>query len=258
MENILRMLLPAFQPSTSVAIVGLAWAATVALVLVIGAARRSGSYGRLPMMILAIGLSASALASWLGVRMFAAVFRDVTANGGGIGAISSGIWESAQIPWTAAWIALIASFVAAMFLGVLFGGDQTATDDRRSRPLAVGLLMTAGLVFGLAPLLAFRPAIAFVWRAITPGTAIPAARVLNYLLAYEVTTAACFLAMIGIVVALSRMSRRSITPQPVAPMIILALLLTVAVSATTAARLRTTSARFHEVAHHGSVSALER
>ncbi|HSP33583.1 MAG TPA: hypothetical protein VLU46_04620, partial [Thermoanaerobaculia bacterium] len=169
----------------------------------------------------------------------------------------SGIWESAQLPWTAAWIALIASFVAAIFLR-LFAGDQTANAEGRSRPAAIGLLISAGLIFGLAPLLAFRPAIGFVLGAITPGTAIPPARVLHYLITYEVSTAACFVAMIGIAVALSRLSSSSITSQPVASMIILSLLLTVAVSAFTAARLRATSVRFHEVARSGSVGALER
>ena len=257
MDTILRMFLPALQPATSAAIVALTLATTVAVILVIGVARRRKSCGSLPTVILAVGLCSTALASWAGVRMFAAVFEEVTASGGGIGAISSGIWESAQLPLTAAWIAVIASFVAVTFLR-WFAVDPISEGGGRSRPAAVGLLLGVALIIGLAPLIAFRPAAAFVLRAITPGTAIPPARVMNYLLAYEMTTAVCFLVMIGIVVALGRISRGTTTSQPVALMVVLALMLTVTVSAFTAAGLRATSERFHDVARYGSVGLLER
>ena len=134
----------------------------------------------------------TALASWVGVRIFAAVFKSVAMNGGGIGVISAGIWESAQLPLTASWIGLITSLVAAMFLRPFAGNDTIAAEG--SRPAAFGLLMTAGLTIGLAPLLAFRPAITFVLRAITPGTAIPAAKIMEHFLAYEVISACCFVA----------------------------------------------------------------
>ena len=190
------------------------------------------------------------------MRIFAAVFKSVATNGGGIGAISAGVWESAQLPLTAAWIGLIVSLVAAMFLRPF--ADHGGAAAGRSHPAAFGLLMTAGLTTGLAPLLAFHPAVEFVLRAITPGTAIPATRVLDYLLAYEVMSASCFVAAVGILAAITRLARRAPASQTVSFMMTIALLLVVAVSAFSAARLRATATRFDEVARYGRVGAIDR
>jgi hypothetical protein len=208
------------------------------------------------MAIAAVGFCVTALASWAGVRMFEAVLEDVAKSGGGIGAISAGIWESAQLPLSATWIGLITSLMAAMLLGPLARTDVSAPE--RTRPGAFALLMAAGLTLGLAPLLAFRPAIAFVWRAITPGTDVPAAIVMERLLAYEVISAFCFVAAVGITAAVTRLALRSLTSQAVSFVVTLALLVTVAVSAYTASSLRDTSARFHDVARYGRVSAIRR
>jgi hypothetical protein len=151
---------------------------------------------------------------------------------------------------------LITSLIAAMFLRP-FAGDDTASAER-SRPAAFGLLLTAGLTIGLAPLLAFRPAIAFVLRAITPGTAIPAARVMEHLRAYQVISASCFITAVVVIAAITRLALRSFTSQRVSFTMTIALLVTVAVSAFSAASLRDTSARFHEVARYGRVSTIER
>jgi hypothetical protein len=256
MVTILRMLFPALEPATSASIVGLTLATTAALALLIGLARRRHSYWWLPMAILAVGFSVTALASWVGVRMFTAVFKSVATNGGGIGAISAGIWEAAQLPLAATWIGLITSLVAAMFLRP-FAGDETIAAGG-SRPAAFGLLMTAGLTIGLAPLIVFRPLIAFVLRAITPGTAIPAANVMEHLQVYEVISASCFVAAVVVSAAIMRLARRSLTSQTVSFIMTIALLVAVAVSAFSAASLRDTSARFHEVALYGRISAIGR
>ncbi|MEO8032830.1 MAG: hypothetical protein ABI837_00215 [Acidobacteriota bacterium] len=255
MDNILRMLFPALEPSTAASIVAITLTTTAALVFLIGLARRRHSYWWLPMAIAAVGFSVSALASWVGVRMFAAVFQTVTTNGGGVGAISAGICESAQLPLTAAWIGLITSLVAAIFHRP-FAGHDTTTEG--SRPVAFALLITAGLTIGIAPLLAFRPAITFVLRAITPGTAIPAAKVMEHVLAYEVIIGCCFVAAMGVTAAITRLARHSPRSQTVSSIMTIALLVTVAVSAFSAASLRDASSRFREVARYGRVSAIER
>lgn len=256
MTTILRMLFPALEPATSASIVGLALATIAALAFLFALARRRHSFWWLPMSILAVAFSVTALGSWAGVRMFAAVFKTVATNGGGIGVISAGISESAQLPLTATWIGLITSLVAAMFLRSLNADDATAAEG--SRPASFGLLMAAGLTIGLAPLLAFRPTIAFVLRAITPGTAIPAAKVMQHFLAYEVISACCFLAAIGVIAAVTRLALRSLTSQTVSFIMTIALMVTVAMSAYTASSLRDTSARFDEVARYGRVNAMPR
>lgn len=253
MITILRMLFPALEPMTSASIVGLVLATTAAVAFLIGLARRRRSYWWLPMAIPAVGLSAIALASWAGVRMFAAVLKTMAADGGGIATVSAGIYESAELLSTAAWIGLISSLVAAMFLRPAAGADTAAG----ARPGAFGLLMMVGLTIGLAPLFAVRPAIAFFLRAITPGTATPAAHLMQHLLVYEVVSAACFVIAVGVIVAMARLARRSSASQAVSFLMTVALLATVAVSAYFAARLRDTSIRFREVAVYGRVSALE-
>jgi hypothetical protein len=256
MITILQMLFPTLEPATSVAILGLTFATTAALAFLIVLARRRRSYSWLPMAILAVGFSATAFASWFGMRMFAAAYRSVATTGGGIGAIAAGIGEAAQLPMTAAWIALITSLVAAMFLRQSGGDDDTT--GGRSRPATFGVLMAVGLTSGLAPLLAFHPAIVFVLRAITPGTAMSAAKVMDHFVAYEVISACCFVAAAGVIAASTRLARRSMTSQSISLVMTIALLVTVAVSAFTAAGLRDTSARFREVARYGHVSALPR
>ncbi|MEO8034150.1 MAG: hypothetical protein ABI837_06930 [Acidobacteriota bacterium] len=81
---------------------------------------------------------------------------------------------------------------------------------------------------------------------------------MEHVLAYELISGCCFVAAMGVTAAITRLARHSPRSQTVSFIMTMALLVTVAVSAFSAARLHDASARFREVARYGSVSAIQR
>src|SRR4051794_31185283 len=98
MNTILHMLFPQLEPMTSVRVVALMVGAAVTMLLLFVLARRWQSYWWTAMALLATALTSTALASWLGVRMFAGTLNDLGRVGGGIASITFGSWQATQVP----------------------------------------------------------------------------------------------------------------------------------------------------------------
>src|SRR5262245_37557915 len=254
METLLRMLLPLFDLRTSMSIVVLTMATAVAIAIVITLARRWRSYWWVPLALIATALTSTALAATLGSRMMVVMFADVTRNGGGIGAVSFGIWQATQLPLTAAWIGIVTSSMAMMFLLPFAKGRPTS--DRAPRALLFGVLVATILPAGFVPAITFQRAIPFVTRAITPGTALPAGHVMRQLLIFEVVSAILFGLALTLLFTVIQVARRSASSEIVSLIATFALVVTVGVSAFLAASLHATSTHFRQVARGGVTAAM--
>jgi hypothetical protein len=253
MQAILRMLFPLLDPRTSMWIVLMMIATVTAIAVLIALARRWQSYWWISLGLVAVALASMALASSLALRMILATFQDVSRNGGGIGAISFGIWQATQLPLTAAWIGIVSSFLGILFL--LPFAKSRRTSDRNPRPFSFALLMASVAAAGLVPAVIFERAITYLMGAITPRTAIPAVRVANHLLTNEAMSAVLLGVAIALVIAVVRLARRLASSEAVS---YIAMVVTIGVSGFLVGSLHATSKHFRAVAREGVTAAAMR
>jgi hypothetical protein len=256
METILRMLFPLLDPHTSVWIVIMTMATAAAFAVLVALARRWQSYWWVSFALVATALASMALASSLALRVILATFEDVLRNGGGIGAISFGIWQATSLPLTAAWIGIVAGFIGILFLMPFVKNRQTP--GRHPRPFLFVFLMASVVAAGIVPAVTFQRAISYVLPAITPGTALAPASVTSHLLTAETMSAVLLVVAIALVITLVLLARRFASSEIVSYIAMFALLVTVGVSAFLAASLHATSTHFRTIAREGVKAAVIR
>jgi len=136
--------------------------------------------------------------------------------------------------------------------------EERQTSDRVPRSFSFGVLMASVVVAGIVPAVTFQRAISYMMRAITPGTALPSASVTDHLLTAETMSAILLVVAIALVITVVRLSRRLASSEIVSYIAMIALLVTVGVSAFLAGSLHATSRHFRTVAREGVTAAVIR
>jgi hypothetical protein len=205
--------------------------------------------------LIAGSYAVTALASFLALRMFTRGFAVVWVEGGGIGAVSYGIWQATRLPFVASWIAVIATLLAGIFLFVPIAG-RDVDRERLGRPATFAAVTALALAAGAAPILLFRRAIDFVLAAILPATAPQvnaAARyqlIMDHLLTAAVVSAGCFVVLTALVITIVR-SRHALASRRLAVVTVLALVLSLTIATTFVTTLHSSSTHYRDVALHG-------
>jgi hypothetical protein len=214
---------------------------------IVVAARRQRSYATLPIALLAAAYAGVALASSVAGWMFSRTLHEMARTGGGIGAVSFGIWQATRVPLSAGWIAVAATAVA-LLLAVLTARDKMPP----ARPALVAWVAALAVAAGTIAVLLFRGSIAFVLAAITPGaqpawlagTSIADA-IETRMLVGVAGSALCFLVVMALMIATIR--HRSASRR----VMLIVLVLSLGVSAGLVANLRSYSDRWRDVALNG-------
>lgn len=251
-----------FESGAASTILVLGMAIVLLLAVVVMVARRRTNAAAMAVSLAAAACSGIALASFVAVRYFAHVWLDVSKTGGGIGAIGLGIGEAAQLPLSAAWIA-----VAAISVAILFALTMARKEDAAGGGAQTGLLWTSALAVagGIASVLLFRRAIDFVLAAITPGMQPDAVAAVGVREAVSgrlsltaIAIALCFAVAIAPVIATLRLPRRDTPSHAARSVAVAALVVSLCVSSALVATLRSYSSRYLGVASHGQLSNLNR
>ena len=247
------MRLLGFESGAASTILAVGLVIVVLLAFIVASFRRRKDYAAAAVTLIAAAYAGVALASFVAMRYFTNVLVEMESRGGGIFAISRGMGEAAQLPLSAAWIAAAASVVAMVFAFLAMRQDTAAPSDAHpGRLLATTGLALAG---GVASVLLFRSAIAFVVAAAIPG-AQPAGvnasnieeLVSNRLTIASAGIAVCFAVVIVALLLMFR-SARPVTPsRPALRMVAIALVLSLGVSTALVVGLRSYSSRSLNVA----------
>ena len=248
-----------FESGAASTILVVGMAIVLLLIVVMAVARRRTNASAAVVSLVAAASSGIALASFVAVRYFGQVLADMSQHGGGIGALTLGIGEAAQLPLSAAWIAATATAVASLFALKLARSDAgSASDGQPVRLLWMSALALAG---GIASVLLFRGAMAFVMMAVTPGMQSEVVRGRNVgeaiserLMLATVTIAFCFAVAIAQVILTLRLPRHAVPSRAAGRIAVAALVVSLFVSAALVASLRSYSGRYVSFALHGSVS----
>lgn len=228
----------------------------VLLAFIVATFRRRKDYAAAAVTLIAAAYAGVALASFVAMRYFTNVLVEMASLGGGIFAISRGMGEAAQLPLSAAWIAAAASVVAMVFAFLAMRQDKGVPSDAHPGRL----LTTTGLALagGVASVLLFRSAIAFVVAAAIPG-AQPAGlnasniteAVSNRMTLSSAGIAVCFAVVMVSMLRMFRSARRVTPWRPALRMVAVALVLSLGVSTALVVGLRSYSSRSLDVAFNG-------
>lgn len=217
-------------------------------------ARRWHSYGWLSIAFVIAGCAGLALGSFLAVRILMGTFDSMSEAGGGIGAVWFGIWEATQPLLAAAWLAVASALLAGVFVLPHAKKELTPEVDER-RPGAATFAWLAALAFaaGVAPVLLFRRAVTFVLWAITPESRVTAVAeaIENRLRVTATVSACCFLILIVLVVATVLLGRRSHPSRFLFGIAVIALVVSLGLSAVLLVDLPSFMERFREAALTG-------
>lgn len=256
------MRLLGFESGAASTILAVGTVIVLLLAFIVASFRRRKDYVAAAVALIAAAYGGVALASFVAMRYFTNVLVEMARLGGGISAISRGMGEAAQLPLSAAWVAAAASVVAMVFAFLAMRQNPDAPNDAHpGRLLATSGLALAG---GVASVLLFRGAIAFVLAAVTPGAQPPgvnasnvAEAVSNRMTITSAGIAICFAIAMAQMLLMFR-SARPVTPSRAArPVVAVALVLSLGVSAALVVGLRSYSSRSLDVAFHGgSISRL--
>jgi hypothetical protein len=226
------------------------------LAFIVAAARRRNDYAAAAVALIAVAYGGVALASFVAVRYFANVLVEMAEHGGGIASISLGMGEAAQLPLSAAWIAAVATVVAMLFaFPAMWRTPGLSSDARPGR-----LFWTAGLALagGVASVLLFRGAMAFVLKAITPGAQPPGMNatnmpelVNNRLTMTSAGIAVCFAIVIVTMLLMFRPVRPATPSRASLRLVAVALVVSLGVSTTLVVGLRSYSSRSLSFALNG-------
>jgi hypothetical protein len=254
MKTFLTMLFPQLETTTSLRVLAVAVLAIVAVAALAAAARRWRSDWWMPLALLAAGFAMTALASSIALRMFAAAVDDMGKKGGGIAAISFGIWQATQVPLAAAWMALITSAVAGVWLLRL---GRARGDDGASvrRPAAFSALIAAAMAAGTAPALLFRQSISFVIDAVTRGKG---GSVIRHLAASGAASATCVVVAVALMIVIALLGRRSSASAALSVVTTIALVVSLNAALLLVFGLHSTSEQFRAAALKGEMSVWRR
>lgn len=226
-------------------------ATIVALAAIVTIARRRQSYWWTSVALIAIGYAAMALSSFLAVRMLIATFDDMAVSGGGIRAVSTGIWQATQLPLAAAWAAIVISALAAGVALPRLAAHAPAAERRRQ--VLFGALAVLAVAGGLVPVVLFRRTIAVIMREITPGTSSASGVqiIASQLTTTAILSALCFGVVAVLLIATLRVARRSDLSPHASLATAMALVLSLGVSAALVVNLSSSSTRFRDIALNG-------
>lgn len=163
--------------------------------------RESGASICLP--LLAVAWAGVALASCFALWSVSRTIAELGRAGGGISYLSFGMWQAARLPLASAWIAAAATLLA-IAIALRAAVDQP---EHSARSWWIG---GAAVAAGVAAVLAFRGAVAFILQAVVPGheaswggRSLPDA-ISARLLGAGVASALCFLIAIALAVVAFR------------------------------------------------------
>ena len=245
-----------FESGAASTVLAVGVAIVLLLVFIVAAARRRNDYAAAAVALIAAAYGGVALASFVAVRYFAKALAEMASLGGGIAAISLGMGEAAQLPLSAAWIAVVATVVAIPFTLRAMRQDAGASNDARPERL----FWTAGLALagGVASVLLFRGAIAFVLAAVTPGAQPQGMNATNMmemlndrLTMTSAGIAVCFALVIVTMLLMFRPARRATPSRASLRLVVVALVVSLGVSTALVVGLRSYSARSFQVALRG-------
>ena len=222
-----------------------------AAVLVIGyllfVARGQKDLASASIVAVAAGCAGIALASFFAVRQFTGVVDEISRSGRVLPEITYGIWHASLLPMSAAMAAAIVTAIALLLL-LATPSKPADPSPRVSRLWVVAL----ALACGSAAVWLFRDAMHFVSDVIVPGSrhaigvaSIPDA-ILTRLFQASLGSAVCFLVALTLAAVMMRKPGRATSA-----VAIVALVLTLAVSAAFAAGLREYSGYHRSVYLYG-------
>ena len=183
--------------------------------------------------LIAVAHAAVALASLAAVYGVSSAVDGLARHGGGIGDLSAGIAGATRWPTIAAWVAVVASLAALAMMRRREAPEEGSMRTATLAAIAIGA--------GIAPVLIFRSTSMFIaYGILPPGEAV--GEVIRTLTWAGAVTALCFAAALAVAVK----AFRSRAAMPVA---LLAVVLSLGVSATMIVTLRDVNARFGAVAN---------
>jgi hypothetical protein len=238
-------------------------ATVVALALIILAARHSRISWWAPIALIAASYAGIALACCFAVRMFVAVFAELSERGGGIGALSYGFWQAMSVPLAAAWVALLTTVMASIFLLPVMQRGQSSADGQASGRAAVfGAIALLALAGGVAPALLFLRDTAYILYVVTPqphpvaiGMGSVSQTVATHLNVAIGVSLGCFLLASAMGVMALRLGRRSAPSRALFLLSAVMLVVSLATSAALIARLQKAASHFRSVAITGRTDA---
>ncbi|HYC87657.1 MAG TPA: hypothetical protein VEO54_00470 [Thermoanaerobaculia bacterium] len=175
--------------------------------------------------------AAIALASFLAVRGLSRALDDIVRVGGGIDTWSEGVSAAARWPLVAAWVAVAASLLALLL---------ARRDVPKDRPMRSAVLAAVAIGAGIAAVFVFREAVTFITQGMLPPGTRPEI-IFGHLTSASAITAVCFAA--AILVALLALRMRATMH-----LAVLAVVVSLGVSATMIVTLRDLSASYDGVA----------
>ncbi|MCU1245808.1 MAG: hypothetical protein JWN02_1718 [Acidobacteria bacterium] len=234
-------------------------ATVVALALIVAAARRSRSYWWVPIALIAASYAGIALACCFAVRMFIAVFADLSTQGGGIASLSFGFWQAMSVPLAAAWVALLTTVTASIFLlPVMQRGQSSADGQTPGRAVVFALIALLALVAGAAPVLLFLRDTAYILYVVTPqphpvatGMGAVSQTVATHLNIAIAVSLGCFLFVTGLALSALRRGRRSAPSRALLLLSAVMLVVSLAASAALIAKLQAAARHFRSIAITG-------
>lgn len=189
---------------------------TVAAVLAFltALARRWRSNWWLSLAIIITGCGGLALGSFLAVRIFMGVLEEMSRIGGGIASVSLGIWQATQPLLAAAWLALVSTLLASVFVlprAWKEWKERTTVAGEQGPRASFAWLVALALAAAVTPVLLFRKAMTFVLWVVTPPlqvSSVPEA-IANRLQVTATVSACCLVVLIALLVMTVLLARRS-------------------------------------------------
>ena len=174
-----------------------------------------------------------ALASFLAISGIGRLIAGIARVPEAVGDFPAGIAEVTQLPTVAAWVAIAASLVALVL-------PRHADDEGTSRRGA--WLAALGIGLGAASVLVFRAVADYIPYTLRPGRILQMGEIVNRLTLGSAITAVCFAA--AVVTAILAFRTRAASRFAV-----IALVVSLGVSASLVVTLRSLSTQYHAVAN---------